>query len=77
MTAACSLQQQHLFLLPLGQQALPSLVNISSWEGACNLSHGFSGTVTEIGEKTFFVATVLRMRNDCCAIFGGAILALI
>jgi hypothetical protein len=31
----------------------------------------------EIGEKTFFIAAVLRMCNDCRAILGGAILALI
>mmetsp|Transcript_15954 Transcript_15954/g.21365 ORF Transcript_15954/g.21365 Transcript_15954/m.21365 type:complete len:106 (-) Transcript_15954:229-546(-) len=32
---------------------------------------------TEIGDKTFFIAAVLSMRNDRRAIFGGAILALI
>ena len=32
---------------------------------------------TEIGDKTFFIAAVLSMRNDRMAVFGGAILALI
>ena len=32
---------------------------------------------TEIGDKTFFIAAVLSMRNDRAAVFGGAILALI
>ena len=32
---------------------------------------------TEIGDKTFFIAAVLSMRNDRVAVFGGAILALI
>ena len=32
---------------------------------------------TEIGDKTFFIAAVLSMRNDRLAVFGGAILALI
>jgi len=32
---------------------------------------------TEIGDKTFFIAAVLSMRNDRRAVFGGAILALV
>jgi len=32
---------------------------------------------TEIGDKTFFIAAILSMRNDRMAVFGGAILALI
>jgi len=32
---------------------------------------------TEIGDKTFFIAAVLCMRNSRIAVFGGAILALI
>ena len=32
---------------------------------------------TEIGDKTFFIAAVLSMRNDRAAVFGGAILALV
>ena len=32
---------------------------------------------TEIGDKTFFIAAVLSMRNARLAVFGGAILALI
>ena len=32
---------------------------------------------TEIGDKTFFIAAILSMRNDRAAVFGGAILALI
>ena len=32
---------------------------------------------TEIGDKTFFIAAILSMRNDRLAVFGGAILALI
>mmetsp|Transcript_29950 Transcript_29950/g.63518 ORF Transcript_29950/g.63518 Transcript_29950/m.63518 type:complete len:387 (+) Transcript_29950:73-1233(+) len=32
---------------------------------------------TEIGDKTFFIAAVLSMRNDRMAVFAGAILALI
>jgi hypothetical protein len=32
---------------------------------------------TEIGDKTFFIAAVLSMRNDRIAVFGGAIMALI
>eukprot|EP00566_Odontella_aurita_P009862 CAMPEP_0113542434 /NCGR_PEP_ID=MMETSP0015_2-20120614/9607_1 /TAXON_ID=2838 /ORGANISM="Odontella" /LENGTH=426 /DNA_ID=CAMNT_0000442495 /DNA_START=117 /DNA_END=1400 /DNA_ORIENTATION=+ /assembly_acc=CAM_ASM_000160 len=32
---------------------------------------------TEIGDKTFFIAAVLSMRNARSAVFGGAILALI
>jgi len=32
---------------------------------------------TEIGDKTFFIAAILSMRNDRIAVFGGAILALI
>lgn len=43
---------------------------------------GFTSAVgliiaTEIGDKTFFIAAVLSMKNDRRAIFGGAILALI
>lgn len=32
---------------------------------------------TEIGDKTFFIAAILSMKNDRMAVFGGAILALI
>ena len=32
---------------------------------------------TEIGDKTFFIAAVMSMRNDRTAVFAGAILALI
>ena len=32
---------------------------------------------TEIGDKTFFIAAVMSMRNDRMAVFAGAILALI
>ena len=32
---------------------------------------------TEIGDKTFFIAAVLSMKNDRFSVFGGAILALI
>lgn len=32
---------------------------------------------TEIGDKTFFIAAVMSMRNDRLAVFSGAILALI
>ena len=32
---------------------------------------------TEIGDKTFFIAAVLSMRNPRLVIFAGAILALI
>lgn len=32
---------------------------------------------TEIGDKTFFIAAVMSMRNDRAAVFAGAILALI
>jgi putative Ca2+/H+ antiporter (TMEM165/GDT1 family) len=32
---------------------------------------------TEIGDKTFFIAAVLSMRNDRAAVFGDAILTLI
>lgn len=32
---------------------------------------------TEIGDKTFFIAAVLSMKNDRLAVFAGAILALI
>ncbi|CAB9505901.1 GDT1-like protein 3 [Seminavis robusta] len=44
--------------------------------------NGFTSAVamivaTEIGDKTFFIAAVLSMKNDRRAIFGGAILALI
>jgi len=43
---------------------------------------GFSSSVamiiaTEIGDKTFFIAAVLSMRNARSAVFGGAILGLI
>ena len=31
---------------------------------------------TEIGDKTFFIAAVLSMKNDRLAVFGGAIFAL-
>lgn len=31
---------------------------------------------TEIGDKTFFIAAVLSMKNDRLSVFGGAILAL-
>lgn len=31
---------------------------------------------TEIGDKTFFIAAVLSMRNSRLFVFGGAILAL-
>lgn len=33
--------------------------------------------VTEIGDKTFFIAAVLSMRYDRSAVFGGAIVALV
>lgn len=44
--------------------------------------NGFSSSVamilaTEIGDKTFFIAAVLSMRNARSAVFAGAILALI
>ena len=32
---------------------------------------------TEIGDKTFFIAAVLSMRNDRAAVFAGAVLALV
>ena len=42
------------------------------------LFSSFSAIIaTEIGDKTFFIAAVLSMRNDRVAVFGGAILALI
>ena len=42
------------------------------------LFSSFSAIIaTEIGDKTFFIAAVLSMRNDRLAVFGGAILALI
>jgi hypothetical protein len=42
------------------------------------LVSSFSAIIaTEIGDKTFFIAAVLSMRNDRLAVFGGAILALI
>lgn len=42
------------------------------------LFSSFSAIIaTEIGDKTFFIAAVLSMRNDRMAVFGGAILALI
>jgi uncharacterized membrane protein len=42
------------------------------------LFSSFSAIIaTEIGDKTFFIAAVLSMRNDRIAVFGGAILALI
>ncbi len=42
------------------------------------LVSSFSAIIaTEIGDKTFFIAAVLSMRNDRMAVFGGAILALI
>mmetsp|Transcript_14822 Transcript_14822/g.31106 ORF Transcript_14822/g.31106 Transcript_14822/m.31106 type:complete len:396 (+) Transcript_14822:159-1346(+) len=42
------------------------------------LISSFSAIIaTEIGDKTFFIAAVLSMRNDRLAVFGGAILALI
>mmetsp|Transcript_4819 Transcript_4819/g.7034 ORF Transcript_4819/g.7034 Transcript_4819/m.7034 type:complete len:194 (-) Transcript_4819:233-814(-) len=51
-------------------------------DGALSFLHAFTSSVamilaTEIGDKTFFIAAVLSMRNDRRAIFGGAILALI
>mmetsp|Transcript_1483 Transcript_1483/g.2300 ORF Transcript_1483/g.2300 Transcript_1483/m.2300 type:complete len:194 (+) Transcript_1483:210-791(+) len=51
-------------------------------DGAVSFLHAFTSSVamilaTEIGDKTFFIAAVLSMRNDRRAIFGGAILALI
>jgi Ca2+/H+ antiporter, TMEM165/GDT1 family len=44
--------------------------------------NGFTSAVamivaTEIGDKTFFIAAVLSMKNDRRAVFGGAICALI
>eukprot|EP00804_Cyclotella_cryptica_P013628 CCRYP_012958-RA/>CCRYP_012958-RA protein AED:0.17 eAED:0.17 QI:171/1/1/1/1/1/2/3013/390 len=42
------------------------------------LVSSFSAIIaTEIGDKTFFIAAVLSMRNDRIAVFGGAIMALI
>lgn len=42
------------------------------------LFSSFSAIIaTEIGDKTFFIAAVLSMRNDRMAVFGGAICALI
>ena len=59
--------------------------NISSSATATTTTAFFKGLfssfsaiiATEIGDKTFFIAAVLSMRNDRFAVFGGAILALI
>lgn len=32
---------------------------------------------TEVGDKTFFIAAILSMKHSRCAVFGGAILALV
>ncbi|CAN8005884.1 unnamed protein product, partial [Ixodes hexagonus] len=57
--------------LPLTAQQAP---NTEFW-------HGFFGAVSvivvsELGDKTFFIAAILAMRHSRLAVFGGAIAAL-
>ncbi|KAL7431619.1 hypothetical protein ACHAXH_001538 [Discostella pseudostelligera] len=62
-----------------------STTSTASASAAASTTAFFKGLVssfsailaTEIGDKTFFIAAVLSMRNDRAAVFGGAILALI
>jgi putative Ca2+/H+ antiporter (TMEM165/GDT1 family) len=58
-----------------GPDGKPLKKDLSFW-------NGFTGAVglivaTEIGDKTFFIAAVLSMKQDRRAVFGGAILALV
>lgn len=57
---------QHLTEDDIGLRFWPAFVNSLSMIIA-----------TEIGDKTFFIAAVMSMRNDRLAVFSGAILALV
>jgi len=62
----------------LGNSSLLHIVNVTKHRG---ILHGFSESVTvilvsEIGDKTFFIAAILAMRNNKLTVFLAAISAL-
>lgn len=68
--------------LPSWLTPKPHITTVNGVKKDLSFWSGFTSAVgliiaTEIGDKTFFIAAVLSMKQDRRAVFGGAILALI